>query len=67
MMTIDKKHELDLRNTAKACRAEGAARACKLNKILLDTERYDDLRRMCDDKAYFDKLCTEFGLSYDDE
>ena len=62
MMTIDKKHELELRNTAKACRAEGIARACKLNKILLDTERYEDLKRMSEDNAYFEQLCAEFGL-----
>ena len=70
MITMGKKHELDLRNTARACRAEGraegrwegTARIRKLIKILLDAERYKDMRRMCDDDAYREQLYEEFGI-----
>lgn len=78
MITMEEKHKLELRETAEACKAEGiaegraegrdegAARARKLNKILLDAERYEDLNRMTEDSVYFEQLCTEFGLSYDE-
>lgn len=66
MITMEEKHELELRETAEACRAEGTARTCKLTKILLDAERYEDLNRMTEDSVYFEQLCTEFGLSYDE-
>ena len=66
MITMEQKHMLDLRDAARAAYAEeykkGTEMACQLTKLLLDAGRMDDLRRMCDDKAYFDKLCTEFGL-----
>ena len=70
MITMGQKHELDLRNTARACRAEGraegrwegTARIRKLIKALLDAERYEDMRRMCDDDAYLEQLYREFEL-----
>ena len=70
MITMGKKHELELRETAEACRAEGfaegrwegTARVRKLIKVLLDAERYEDMRCMCDDDAYLEQLYREFGL-----
>lgn len=66
MITMGQKHQLELRETAAACRAEGrwegTARIRKLIKILLDAERYEDMRRMCDDDAYREQLYREFGL-----
>ena len=66
MITMEKKHELDLRNTATAARAEGRAegeqRCAELTGMLLEAGRIDDLKRMSRDKAYYEQLCTEFGL-----
>lgn len=74
MITMEQKHQLELRETAAACRAEGraegivegrdegTARTRKLTKILLDAERYEDLSRMTEDSAYFEQLCQELGI-----
>ena len=70
MITMGQKHELELRETARAARAEGKAegkaegeqRCAKLTGVLLEAGRLDDIRRMVEDKAYFEQLCQEFGL-----
>ena len=62
MITMQQKHELDLRNTARACRAEGEQRCARLVAELLGASRIDDLNRMTEDSAYRDQLFSEFGL-----
>ena len=68
MITMEKKHELELRNTAKASKAEGIAEAeakqeryDKLVGILIDAGRWDDLRRR-KDEAYREQLYAEYGI-----
>lgn len=66
MITMEKKHELDLRNTARACRAEGRAegedRFAKLADTLLDTSRIGDLKKSATDLEYRERLYEELGL-----
>lgn len=66
MITMGKKHELDLRNTARTCRAEGRAegeqRCARLVAELLGASRIDDISRMTEDSAYRTQLYEEFGL-----
>lgn len=62
MITMEKKHELDLRNTARSCRAEGEQRCARLVVELLDASRIDDISRMTEDSAYRERLYEEFGL-----
>lgn len=62
MITMGQKHELDLRDTARAARAEGEQRCARLTGLLLEAGRMDDIRRMAEDRAYFEQLCQEFGL-----
>lgn len=59
---MEKKHELDLRNTARSCRAEGEQRCARLVVELLDASRIDDIKRMTGDRAYRDQLYEEFGI-----
>lgn len=37
-------------------------RNMKLTQLLLDAERYDDLRRITQDKEYLRKMLEEFGI-----
>ena len=62
MITMEKKHELDLRNTATAARAEGEQRCARLVAELLDASRIDDIKRMAGDRAYRERLYKEFGI-----
>lgn len=73
MITMGKKHELELRETAEAYRAEGFAegvaeiearyeRSERLTDLLLDADRFEDLRRMRNDMAYREQLYAEFGI-----
>lgn len=70
MITMEQKHMLDLRDAARAAREEGKAegeqRCARLVAALLEADRLDDLKRMTKDKDCFERLCTEFGLSYDE-
>lgn len=70
MITMEQKHKLELRDAARAAYEEGYAEgcelACKLTRMLLEAGRIDDIRRMAEDKAYYEQLCTEFGLTYDE-
>ncbi len=34
-----------------------------LSKILLNTGRIDDLKRVADDEAYLEELCREYNIS----
>lgn len=62
MITIEQKHQLELRETAAACRAEGEQRCARLVVELLDASRIDDISRMTEDSAYRERLFAEFGL-----
>ena len=58
MITMQKKHELDLRNTAKTVED----RAVELSSRLVELERYEDILRMQNDLAFREQLFEELGL-----
>lgn len=62
MITMEMEHELELLETAEACRAEGSERAAKLSALLVEKERCEDILRMGSDAAFRERLYAEFGL-----
>ena len=56
------KQEMEAAKQETEAAKQEIERNMKLTQLLLDAERYDDLRRITQDKEYLRKMLEEFGI-----